>query len=724
MPRQTGISIENSFVQGLVTEATGLNFPENAVTDTYNCIFDEKGVVSRRLGFDFEDSFSTRNVTLTDVVITSFHWKSAAGTGDNSFVVVQIGTSLDIYRIGSGALSDNFHSSISLSTYQVAGAPSPGTVECQFAAGNGYLFVANSSCESFYVEYSPSTNTFTSTAIELEIRDFEGFDDGLATDFRPVMTQATLLSTNPKHHYNLYNQGWYLSDISGAYEIDGKGGNSVQVLDFWDERRSDLPSNSDVWWFYKNGNDAYYPSITKKTPGNTEAPKGHFLLNPYYQDRGTVHGKGITFPITSSGTSRASAIEFFAGRVWYSGIEGQEYSNKIYFSQIIENKRQFGFCYQGADPTSEVNAELVATDGGVISIQEAGRIIKMVTMDTSIMIFATNGIWAITGNQGIGFTANDYSIRKVSNISVLDPASFASLAGYPVWWNSEGIFTASPENNTSGGIQVKPIVDGRIKEFFEDIPVDSRRYARGYYNPLTRTVQWLYRSTAPTTIRQRYEFDRVLVWNILTGAFYPWSINISGVKLNGLVVIEGTSADFSIQNVTTDAGVLVTDAAAAAVTVEVSTTISLSSVFKYLCSFESSGTKFTFSQTINNAYLDWELFDNIGVDFDSFFTTGYKVRGEAIRKFQSSYIQVFSKNNPSPSVFTIQGLWDYANTGDTGRWSSTQRITFSSLDYDYQKRRIKIRGHGVALQFKVQSITNQPFDIIGWSTAESVNARV
>ena len=52
MPRNNSLKVYNSFVGGLVTEATPLTFPENGVSDALNCIFDKKGDVRRRLGID------------------------------------------------------------------------------------------------------------------------------------------------------------------------------------------------------------------------------------------------------------------------------------------------------------------------------------------------------------------------------------------------------------------------------------------------------------------------------------------------------------------------------------------------------------------------------------------------------------------------------------------------------------------------------------------------
>jgi len=54
MPRNVGSVVENRLIRGLVTEATGLNFPEDACVETYDCVFDNIGTVTRRLGIDVE----------------------------------------------------------------------------------------------------------------------------------------------------------------------------------------------------------------------------------------------------------------------------------------------------------------------------------------------------------------------------------------------------------------------------------------------------------------------------------------------------------------------------------------------------------------------------------------------------------------------------------------------------------------------------------------------
>jgi hypothetical protein len=60
------VFVENSFINGLITEATGLNFPEKAVTETSDCIFDIDGSVF----IDVQDLTSKITTTLRQLTKT------------------------------------------------------------------------------------------------------------------------------------------------------------------------------------------------------------------------------------------------------------------------------------------------------------------------------------------------------------------------------------------------------------------------------------------------------------------------------------------------------------------------------------------------------------------------------------------------------------------------------------------------------------------------------
>jgi len=491
-----------------------------------------------------------------------------------------------------------------------------------------------------------------------------------------------------------------------------------------------MPSNADIMWRFKdssNNFDASTASLARITAGNTPAPKGHFVLSLSNQDRDTASGlSGVAATTTSF--YRPSTSAFFAGRLFYSGINFTGFNNSIYFSQIVERIEQYGFAHQVNDPTAEDLFDLLPSDGGVITIPEAGTIYKLFTMVGGLVVFAANGVWFITGSSGIGFTAADYTVQKISNTTTFSASSFVNAAGLPVWWNSAGIHTLSmgdTGNQNNNFPSVQSITLTKIKDFYDAIPLTSKKFAKGIYHFTDLHVRWVYRSVGTDQITNQYEYDRVLNYNLQTGAFYVWKISPSAVKVNSIIISDITSGAVSVNNVTANAGVdLVIDGSGNQVISFSTSGLETSPFDKYLVSYPDSGSyKFTFADKINANYLDWFQYDLIGVDYSSYFISGYKLAGNAIKKFQSNWVQVFSKLDDNPTSYYFQGLWDFATTGaGTGKWSTRQYVNHTDTNYSNATKRLKVRGHGKALQYKVQSVTGQPFHIIGWSTFGTSNA--
>lgn len=723
MPRNAGVQVVNDFTRGLVTEATGLNFPENACTETFDCIFTNFGKVYRRLGIDYEDSATLNSVTssLTDKAISTFLWRTVSGNGNLSFEVIQLGGTLHFFEVSSTtALSANKKSfTYVLSQQSVAGAPSPETIECQFASGNGDMFVFHPYLEPFYIEYDEDSDDITATTITIQVRDFDGVEDGLTIEERP-----SALST--LHKYNLYNQGWY--GIVRVKDSDAIGQNA-SPLDYWDNKRSDYPSNGDVWWYYKladtTGSDAGMEEFSTDIVntfalGNTPAPKGHYILDAFYEDRSEASGlPGLS--VVTAGFHRPSCGAFVFSRVFYAGVSAHGFSSNIYFSPVIEKESQYGKCYQNADPTAEDFSDLLPSDGGVIVIPDMGTAIKMLPVGNILLVFASNGIWAISGSEGLAFAANDYVVRKLSSVPSLSAASFVDVDGLPVWWNSDGI-QGLQADQTSGNLNVVSVSDQTIKTFYQAIPSANLRYAKGAYNPVDKRVQWVYRNASAANLSESYQYDRILNLNTQTGAFFPWIITqpSSGPRVSGIIVTEGFGSSRSTVNVIDGDGDTVIDGSSNNVVVQGVAQESLTGTFRYVTTVLSTTYRLTFSQENDGGYLDWATFDG-GADFTSYFITGFKVHGEAQRFFQNNYVTTYSEFEAGSSCF-IQGYWDYATSGDTGRWTTPQQVYPSLSNYGHQRTRRKIRGKGMALQLKYFSEEGNPFNIVGWSAFETGNA--
>ena len=699
MPRTRSVAIENDLSGGLNTQATGINFPPNACIETDNCIFHELGFVERRLGFEFETNYTTKSIDRAGKAVVAYNWKNVTGDGAINLLVKQVGSLLYFYSptpIGSfspGALT----TTIDLEDFLplLGSAANIPLAECQFSVGLGYLIVTHPYTEPFYVTYDLNTQEATATQINIRVRDFEGVEDGLAIDERPD-------TLSDEHEYNLKNQGWFVNN--GDY-----------ITDF-ETTLTDFPSNADVWWVYRDLDNIFDPSTvsTIYETGTSKAPSGHYILDPFRTDRGTQAGVSVTEQ--SSGGARPATSAFFSGRAWYAGTNANGYESKIYFSQIIENKHQLGNCYQAADPTSQTANALVADDGGHLLIPGAGLIYKLVPVGNSLIVFAANGVWQITGSTGIGFTALDYAVPFLSSIRTFSHTSFVDMEGFPVWWSVEGIYTLIP-NNT--GFKIESITDKKIKEFYLDIPLSCKKSVRGSYDPRKHVIQWLYNDTETATLEASYNYSNILNFNTLSGSFYPWSIPSSQVKINSIFLSEGLAAQPTSSDVEASGDPV--EASGDQVVVINFGSVILNSVNKYVVSY---GNNFTFADTTNEDYIDWELIGD-SKDFLSYFITGYRMPTKGLQEFQNNYIYVFSDlSSIEGTEFYLQGIWNFANSGNSGKYTMRQKISHpASGNFDIVRNRLKIRGSGHAAQFKFTSSSGQPFNILGWSILESANER-
>jgi hypothetical protein len=478
------------------------------------------------------------------------------------------------------------------------------------------------------------------------------------------------------------------------------------------------PSNAEQWWEYRNTNitsaspdGTFAPNLTADyvVLNDNQAPQGSVVLPAFIQDR--TAATGVTGLAAVDTTTRPTNGTWFQGRVFYTGVNAsvQQQTNtdgtpmpyytwteNIYFSQIVTTPNDFGLCYQQNDPTSSTLFDLLPSDGGVIVIQGSGSIYRLFPVQNGLLVFAANGIWFITGSQGIGFSATDYTVTKISGIQSISTHSYVNVLGWPLFWNEEGIYQVQPSKE-GGGLTVNNLCLGTILSFYQDIPLQSKKYARGDYNPITYVVQWIYRSTNETDITSRYQFDSMLNLNTYKAPFYPYTVsNASGYPwIASINYVAGPGGSTSPDP-----------------------------TFKYFTTINNTQTTFSEENDFTN-WLDWNS-TGTGLNYTSTFTTGYKLHGSAWRIWRLGYIYMFSDNS-EPNSYQIQGVWDYANSGTSGRWSIPQLITNNptSLDpFGNIFRKIRIRGHGLALQLLITSVQGMPFNFAGWSMFEQINQSI
>lgn len=185
--------------------------------------------------------------------------------------------------------------------------------------------------------------------------------------------------------------------------------------------------------------------------------------------------------------------------------------NYVYFSQSLLNKEDAGRCYQNNDPTSDDISDLLDTDGGVIPIEEAGDIQTITKFYNGIAVFSTNGVWHIKGGQS-GFKATEFMVTKIAQEPTISPKSVVAVKNTLFYWGTEGIFTLTP--NEYGELKSEDITEESIKTYYNEI--GSKSSAVGNYSQSENRIYWCISGT-DNAVDKTF----MLVLDLNTGGFYP-----------------------------------------------------------------------------------------------------------------------------------------------------------------------------------------------------------
>jgi hypothetical protein len=700
----------NTFVKGLITEAGPLTFPENASLDEENCVLNREGSRQRRLGMDFEEGFALRSATITSTTaVTAMRWENAANNPAFQFTVVQVGDKLFVYDANSTSMSNTLVGTITIGGFD-------GTVECEGANGSGYLFITPGKVNPLYLAYDPNTNTITSGSIQILIRDIFGVDDGLAVNEQPV-------SLSVAHNYNLRNQGWPAATIA-AYS----SGKSRQ------------PSNNMQWFVGKDTDDNFSPDLLDKQDfGTSPAPKGRIVIDAFFRKTSRDIQTGLATPADQE-DGRPSCVAFAFERVFYSGVQSSVASTSltqpnmtgyVFYSRTVRTPKDFGQCHTDADPTSEIDSELVDTDGGFINIPSSGRIYALVPKGSYMLVMAEQGVWAITGDEG-GFRATSTQVVKLSDFGCINNSSVVDMEDGVMYWNRGGIYAVLP--NEQGTLEVKNISEGTIQTFYNSLSFAAKRGAVGSYDPINRRVQWLYSSDpAYDGVVFKNKFTNELVLDTVLGAFYKHSLAAVG-DVSPYVAGYVECPNF----VTRQEGVATT----------------VDSVTKYLTiQFLNSGTgaaAYTFSFYKDIKFRDWRSIDGIGASYVSFLETGYEIAGDTTRNKQVTYLVTNFRRSEREAVLSgtslvpqvggscfVQAKWDWSDSSVSGKWGVRQQAyrlnrpivlpaAPGPIEYgfDVVNNKTRIPGRGKALSLRFESEEGKDFYLYGWALTLTGNTNV
>jgi hypothetical protein len=511
------------------------------------------------------------------------------------------------------------------------------------------------------------------------------------------------------------------------------------------------PANSDIRYTgnstNSNGDPIFDPDLLDLDGATTSpAPRGRYIIEAFNRGSSRSQESGIAGLALDEEEGNISAVATYANRVFYSGIdsvvtepqdESPDYTGSIFFTQSIENFKQFNKCYQSADPTSENDFALVATDGGVIKIAEASNIVKLVQVRASLIVMAENGVWEITGPDGV-FKADEFSISQVTNIGCKSADSVVVAEDTVTYWAEGGIYALSADQ-ISGKMNAQNITETTIQTFLNDIPTVAKQFVKGRFDPVNRKITWLYcDSDSCDGVLFQNKYNKELVYDTVLQAFYVHEIGdaTDGTYIAAYIETENFVVVDDVQNVVVNGEQVVS--AGEDVVVTVPTRGRGESTTKYL-TLAPTGTgstyEFSFALYRETDYLDWGE-----VDSPAYLITGYELGGETQRNKQIPYLTMHFNRTESgfeevdgeleainPSSCKVQTRWDFADSATSGKWG-TQFEAYrlrrnyipsgvgDGFDYGYSvvTTKTKIRGSGVAVSFKFETTAAKDCQIIGW----------
>ncbi len=761
MPRQKLPVEVNNFGGGLITEANPLNFPPNASTDELNMRLNRDGSRNRRLGFDLENNATVQDSTIkfdqaTRLGASHFKWKNAGGNVDKELAVIQLAGHLAIYDLDNTPLtsvvvySEDFGSTAYENVFS-------------YAVVDSYLVVATGLGD--IVIYTYAAGTVTKSTDRLLIRDLFGVEAEVSGD---DLTLTSNMQTRPTtipdvHLYNLRNQTWALPRLKSNTETKDD-----PITHFF-AQESTYPANSDNLLRALLADSAdtdnrtierfFAENLIDSPTGSSYSPRGHFIIDAMNRGSSRLTQEGMlvarnteldfslaTLPsdITPGG---ASVVEEYAGRIWYTGFSGEitdgdskspRMSSFILFSRLVKDKTDITQCYQEADPTSEIESDLVDTDGGFIRINGAYGINKLVNVANSLFVFAANGVWRVSGEDRAGFTSTSYQVDRISQEGCSSGKGVALVEDAIYFWSNAGIYRVAP--NEFGEWTSVSITQPLIQNFYSDIPVEQKKYVSGQFDSYEQKIKWVYGDDL-----FQGGSSKELVFDTLLQAFSPNKVMVtSGVDHRIVGVFEGQPYQTTDRTLdVTENGVQVTENG---IDITVTSQVRADSTKELLylvITTTNLSVKYSIGSFTDDTFVDWSSVTS--TPYDSYLVTGFLTAQESRRRKQIPYITVFLKKtedgfdgsyNPTGQSSCLVGTrWDWTNGANSNKWSNFfeayrhKRPYYPTTTADgfddgnsMVVTRSKIRGRGRSVAIKFASSSGKDMYIYGWSEDLTINS--
>lgn len=563
---------------------------------------------------------------------------------------------------------------------------------------------------------------------------------------------------NHPHIYNLWNQGW------GERRMAPSGSDFlIPPINRFHVESQLLPANAD------NLNSALYPDAQEASnrtadrfhpkdmeanpQGSSVSPQGRYIIDALSrgESRSKVFEKDLLEKLETARaekptlnyektTGGATTVAEYAGRVWYAGFSGDtagstiKMASKILYGQT-DDEDLFS-CYQEADPTSNIDSTLVDTDGGWVSIDAIDEVVKLVPTDTALIVFATNGVWAIAGIDGNTFKPTSSMVLKITDKGPLNPQNIVQVDSDIFFWAKDGLYQLKANGYAS--FELVPMTKLTINSLVLELSEEDFRGMSGAYDERLDRLVWIITGEEGALER------RELIYHL---AFQSFTINTFYRGEEAGTFTEALSVTRTPQFISSAAGDNVAvglDNVVAGtdnVIVDASRRDGKPSRIAYVSIRNTpAGTYLFFSDLVKDDFKDWGL-----VDAPAYLLTGYVTGGDTSRKKSVPYLTIHCNRTEQEATVTgvtsessclVQSQWEWTNDAYANKWSPVfqgyrlPRPQIRGVGEQVAQGIVvvttnnKLRGRGLTVSLKFSTEENKDCQLLGWSMLAGANSNI
>lgn len=392
---------------------------------------------------------------------------------------------------------------------------------------------------------------------------------------------------------------------------------------------------------------------------------------------------------------RPRANEFFAGRMFYAGIQDDIWGDQIFFSKILRDTKDAGRCYQNNDPTDPELNYLVSDDGGTIQIPQVGDVKALASWSDALLVFATHGVWAVRGDRG-GFSADGFSVAKLSDVPSYSENGVTVTDGGVMFTSPRGLYFITL--NKYGEMQVQSVSERTIQTLWDDLEDSQKSKAQFYYDDYNREVHLLY---SDFDVDRPTEYNVDLIYDMELGAFFKYRFpHTQQTYVLGIAMLNSVDG-LTRENKT-----------------------------KYFIIDDSGQKLYVADYSDTSDWNDWT-----GDELVPYLITGYDNLNDFSRYRQAPVVHTFMRStetgygefeNEGTSSLFMQARWNFAKSDVSGKFGGIQQIyrrpRYFSADtpefdngFEVINARSKLRGRGKALQIKFTGEEGKNAHLLGWA---------